>query len=208
MQEVLEILQKKLQNRTSPLRIGIDLDGVVIDHTQAFLCACGEFGYHLESWQVNSNMLKHFLPKEIHTSIKRLVYTERRLEASPMQGSLEAVLALLAPSFDLIIASVQKEEEAEERLWTWLGTCGFSEHIPKDRVHIFRSREEKVSYLQGLDLDFFIDDGTDVLEPLIGKTAPILFDPAEIHKRISIPEGIYVVEGWHEIREIFGASTQ
>jgi len=184
-------------------RVGIDLDGVVIDHTRAFLDASREAGFSLEPWQVNSNVFKNYLPSRECNEVKHIVYTLRR-EHAPCMPRFSEILERLR-RIELSIASVQKEPEAEVKTRRWLDREGVHRLVPESRTHLVRTKEEKISLIKGLGLDYFIDDGLDILEPLRGHLVPILFDPVGIRDRVAIPDVIEVASGWPDVARLLGS---
>ena len=71
------------------LKIGLDLDGVIIDHTDNKLRLASEHGFELERWQTNSNVMHQFVPKEEYDEIRQLAYNEATIEAVPVEMALE-----------------------------------------------------------------------------------------------------------------------
>src|SRR3989338_8747179 len=185
-----------LKNNTC---IGIDLDGVVIDHTRQFFLACKKRGFIFKPWQVNTNVLGRFLPLNIYMAVKSDVYEKRRPHALRMPGSLQTV-RLLAKHIH--VASVQKQEESEKRLWTWLRKHKFLTCLNRRQFHIFRTRAQKLRFLKKLKPQVFIDDGLDVLKGLPHATRPILFDPVGAYKHIKVSHGMVVAKSWREIRKL------
>ncbi|MDO8558569.1 MAG: hypothetical protein Q7S09_05325 [bacterium] len=194
-----------VRRKKQPFRIGTDLDGVVIDHTENFLKVCSEFGCRLEPWQTNSNILHEYVPEEFKERIKKEVYDVRRMKSRLMPDFLDLDFLFFE---NLIVASVQKVAAAEEKVWQWLGEQKILDRLPKSSISIFRTRQAKIEYLNQVKPDFFIDDGLDVLEFLDTSIVPILFDPLGVHERIPVPNDVHVVRGWHEIQQLFGAFTK
>ena len=181
------------------LHIGIDLDGVVIDHTAKFLRIAKELGHPLQTWQANSNTLKHAVPKQAADIIKQRVYTEERGDEPPYPDAL-AVIARIAPLATIV--SVQKDPRSEPKTLAWLESHGVTKLIPADRIIFVRTREEKVRRITALAPAYFVDDGLDVLEDLSPATIPVLFDPVDIHTRVPVAERIVVVPDWKTLAKL------
>lgn len=197
----LSILQRRIRDAGPQYRLGIDLDGVVIDHSKQFMDVCSAFGFPLKSWQVNTNMLNKFLSPDTNTVIQHIVYAKRRSRALEMQDSVETI-GLLRNHLDIV--SVQKRPEAEKKLWKWLKKFGVLNSIAKKHIHLWRSREKKLHCIHALKPDFFIDDGLEILEHLPRQTIPILFDPWGINKYFyKNRKGIFVIKTWKEISRVF-----
>ncbi|HTM68099.1 MAG TPA: hypothetical protein VL426_02265, partial [Candidatus Binatia bacterium] len=69
-----------------PLRIGIDLDGVLIDHREHKRKLAEEYGFALEPWQSNSNVLRKFVPEDVYRSMQEALYGQLTRVAPAVAG--------------------------------------------------------------------------------------------------------------------------
>ncbi len=184
---------------TRPLHIGIDLDGTVIDNTPHFLEATGRLGYRLARWQVNSNVIKQFMDASHAVAIKKHVYGKARGSEEPFPHAL-AFIRAFAPLISIV--SVQKNPTSETKVRAWLKRQGVLKLIPQERIHMVRSRPEKIARLAELKPDVFIDDGIDVLEFVHRRTQPMMFDPFHAHRRMVMPPRVTPVSSWRVVRQL------
>jgi 5'(3')-deoxyribonucleotidase len=178
--------------------IGIDLDGVIIDHTRNFILFSRRYGIRLKSWQTNSNIFQNFVDQNYADQIKHLVYAKHRGSAPMTAGALDFIKLFRDK---IVFASVQKEREGERRLWQWLDEKGILKLIPKSRIRIFRKRSAKIRYVNKLQPDIFIDDGLDVLEYLTPKTRPIMFDSVGAQKHVRVKKWISIFGSWNNLNK-------
>jgi hypothetical protein len=181
------------------MHIGVDLDGVVIDHTANFLAAAKERGYRLAAWQTNSNVLKKFVSEADRAALKNYVYGAARGGATIYPQALE----FFKTYRDFItIVSVQRSAVIEQDTRAWLRRHGIMECIPEKRIILVRSRDTKLKRIARLAPDVFIDDGLDVLEYVPRQTVPILFDPVGVHRRAVVPSHIRIASRWNGVARL------
>lgn len=178
-------------------RIGIDLDGVLIDHNEHRLQLAREFGYEIEPWQVNTNVMKDLMP-DVYRVIQDRLYARLTETAPVAAGALEAIAAVPADFYIVSSRTPVSIRFAQD----WLGKYRFYDYIPAERVLYCGSADDKRSYCQRFRLDFFMDDKLSLLQKLPPTTRCLLFDQDGIAGRIDVSDDIDVVTGWDEFRRL------
>lgn len=181
-----------------PYRIGIDLDGVLIDHREHKRKLAAEYGIALEPWQTNANVMGRFVPEEIYGAIQEPLYTRLTLDAPPVAGALEHLPALKA---EIYIVSARRAESIRYAQ-NWLSSRRIYDFVPAERIHFCGGDEEKRGYCDRLAIDLFLDDKVRVLDALSGKIKRILFDEDDIAAALGVEERLHIAKTWAEFREM------
>ena len=182
-------------------RIGLDLDGVIIDHRPHKCRLARERGLELETWQANSNIMKQFVPLDVYEDIQTPLYSHMTPAAPPVEGALEHLPLIKA---ELYIVSARRADSiryAQE----WLSKHRVYDAVPADRIFFCGSGAEKRGYCERLGLDLFLDDRLNVLEMLPERTRKVLFDQDGVAARISPPAGIGVAGDWLQFLDLLGS---
>ena len=73
--------------------VGLDLDGVIFDHTENRLRLAGEFGFSLLPSDTAADLISEKLPPEVHSAIQHAIYDNPRvaLTAPLVDGAREGI---------------------------------------------------------------------------------------------------------------------
>lgn len=177
-------------------RIGIDLDGVLIDHHEHKLKLAGDYGFSLEPWQVNSNVLGKYVPEHVMDAIQESLYGELTPQAPPIAGSLQGLAALRAEVYIISARRPGSVRYAQD----WLIKHRVYDAVPAERIYFCGGDEEKRGYCDRLGLSLFMDDMVSVLDALPGRTRRVLFDVDGLADELKVHERLKVVKDWDELR--------
>lgn len=189
----------------STFRIGLDLDGVIIDH-RAHKCRWArEMGFELEPWQLNSNLIRGQMPDELRHQMQRAVYGELSRQAPPFAGALEWLPRLPG---ELYLVSARRAENVRHAQ-DWLDRHRLYDLMPAERVVFCPSGADKRAHCERLGLDFFLDDELQVLNRLAGlPLRRVFFDPDAIASWLNPGEGIGVVPDWAAFAELIRKAAE
>jgi hypothetical protein len=177
------------------MRIGLDLDGVIIDHRQNKHVLARDYGYALEPWQANANVIRDVIPEPHASDLHAKLYSHLTLAAPPMDGAIEHLARLPGEVF---IVSARRERSAPYAEMWLLNSGILHQVIPKERIHFVGGGAEKPAAIERLGLDVFLDDEAGVLRGLPGSVRRFFFDPDGVAGRLGLDPGIAVVRGWSE----------
>lgn len=176
------------------MRIGLDFDGVMVDHGEHKARLAAARGFMLERWQTNTNVMKGYLPPEDYSEIKEIVYTLLTPEAPPMAGLLDHIVDLDGELYLISARRTTSIRFAQD----WMHAHRIYDHIPAERVHFCPSSDEKHKFVNRLGIDVYLDDKVSVLESLPYQTRKYLFDPDGIAGKVEVHPDIEVVSGWRD----------
>lgn len=177
-----------------PLKIGLDLDGVIIDHTENKLALAAERGLALEPWQTNSNVMGNLLPPEDYREIRDQVYADLTSEAPAVKGALESLGELEG---ELFIVSARRADTVRYAQ-NWLDRNRVYDLIPAERIFFCGDETEKKLHCHRLNLQMYLDDKLQVLTLLPLTVRRVLFDNHGLADRLELPQKISVVNDWAE----------
>jgi len=176
-------------------RIGIDLDGVIIDHTPAKLHLAAGFGFVLEPWQTNTNLMKGFMPIERYRALQESLYGEMTLRAPAVSGAKESLTAAMDSGFEPHLIS-RRSAASVPFARDWLASHGFSGIFSEDRIHFCPSDAEKAVVCGHLSIASFVDDKLSVLMGLPPVARRILLVPDGAAGRLVPSSEITVAPDW------------
>lgn len=180
------------------LRIGIDLDGVIIDHTAHKLALARQFGFDLEPWQTNSNVMGEFVSAEQYRAIKEALYMRMMDDIPAVKGAFDFLDALPG---ELYIVSARKSGSIRF-VQDWMMRHDFYGLIPADQIFFCNNKYEKRGHCERLALDAFVDDQAKVLHNLPPSVECILFDEHRIADRIALEQRVEVAGSWKDFQAI------
>lgn len=176
-----------------PLRIGIDFDGVIVDHRPHKLRLAGALGFALEPWQANSNVMRDYLSEDAYRSVQKPLYDELTLQAPAVSGALETLARLPG---ELYVISARRPETASSAR-AWMARKGLHDIVPRERVIFCAGGSDKREYCERLSLSIFLDDKISYLGHLPEDMTRVLFDEDGIAAHVQVPPELQVVASWH-----------
>jgi hypothetical protein len=181
-----------------PVRIGLDFDGVIIDHHQHKLRLAAEKGYDFEPWQTNTNVMKSLMEVPTYRGLQDVLYNRLTLEAPPIAGALETITAIPAEFYIVCARAPINIRFAQE----WIGQHRLYDLIPAERIFFCGTSEDKRSYCERLGLQAFLDDKLGTLRVLPSRVQRFLFDDDGIAESLNVESDIDVVRNWHDFRHL------
>lgn len=179
-------------------RIGIDLDGVLIDHREHKRKLAGEYGFALEPWQANSNVMGKHMPQDVYDTLQETLYTHLTPLAPPVADALAVLPKIKAETYIISARRPYSVRYAQE----WLLKHRVYDSVPAERIFFCGTGDEKRGYCERLGITVFLDDKVSVLDALPGKTKRVLFDEDDIAKDLDVENRLHVARTWGEFHEI------
>lgn len=174
--------------------IGLDFDGVIIDHHENKMRLAKELGYKLERRQTNTNLMRQFLPSDKAEELKESLYTVSTPSATSVSGSFEAMAKLPKETYIISARTKESVKFAKE----WMTKYKLFDLIPPERIIFCRNGAAKGPLCEQLKVTHFLDDKFSFLKYLPLKTKKILFDEDGVAAEINVSSEIQVVGNWGE----------
>ena len=177
------------------MKIGLDLDGVIIDHTSSRIKKACELGYDLKPGETSTHIIKKILVPEHYKEQQNYVYGPASLSAPEMAGAIGHIKNL-SKNHEIFVISRRNIYDGGDKLGLeWLGDKGFFEHIPKENI-FFVPHDEKGAknvVAKKLGLEIYLDDQLKILEEIPDVKTRVLFDQ---HNVSSPPSPYAKVINW------------
>ncbi len=180
------------------IRIGTDLDGVLIDH-QAHKCSLAlKYGIPLENWQTNSNLMRSFVPSDLYDTIRDALYAEMTVTAPPVAGALEHLRALGTETYIISRRRAGSIRYAQE----WMAQHRVYDIVPAERIFFCETKEDKRLICERLGITAYIDDQISILNILPEPIKRVLLDTDGVAERLEQIGPLLVAKTWEEAAKI------
>ena len=174
------------------INIGLDLNGVIIDHTQNIIKAGASLGFELNEEDTQSEALKVILTVEKYKELKNIIFDNMTKDSVPMILSIKTIKSL-SKKYSLFIIS-QQDETGSKKTLNWLEKYNIFNIIPKENVIFVKKPVDKNVWCKKLDIETYLDDKISVLDLLSYPKNKILFNPFKILNKSNYTE----ISSWEE----------
>lgn len=182
------------------LKIGLDLDGVIINHTINKIKLAKQKGYFLKPAQTNSNVMKKFMPINIYRTIQAGIYGKEGLSSTQMKDA-KKVLKKIMKLFPAHIISRRGIKKNQVKFAIqWLKNNNFFPLLDQKRIFFVSTDITKNTLCKKLGINVYLDDKIKVLDNLSSVKYRVLFDPYDHYYKSPIPN-IQVVKSWPEFHK-------
>lgn len=178
--------------------IGLDLDGVIIDHTENRLALARRFGYNLEPKETSSDVFKTKIPEETRDEIDKFLYDDPVSALTPptMAGAREGLDFLKKKRVPYYLISRRKTADPaisllfKRNLWP--------NYFNETNAFFANTPEEKNQKAKELGISVYVDDQPSVIEKLVDVPAKFLFDNHRVYEESA---NYKKVHSWGEFLE-------
>ena len=160
------------------LNIGLDLDGVIIDHTQNAIKVARGLGFKITKEDSHAEVLKRIMPKDSYENFKKAIYGKLSIYARPMPYALPSIKRLANAGHTLSIISRRLEDK--KYALSWLKDKGIMEYIPRKRIIFVGDDSQKSLFAKDMGIDVFLDDKIEVLSYMENISYPVLFNALKL----------------------------
>jgi hypothetical protein len=160
--------------------LGLDMDGVIIDHTESKIALAKDIGFDITAKETPSDILRKIIPEEFLSAFWDTLYNKdaTALSAPLMLGIEDALENLDQRGVPYVLISRRKDPLIAERLLKARGL--WPRFFSADNAFFVKEIEDKNTMAQALGVTHYIDDEINVLEALHDVKNRYLFDPHAI----------------------------
>ena len=182
------------------MKIGLDLDGVIVDHTSSRIKKARELGYNVKPHETPTHVIKKFLSPEHYKELQAHVYGPASLSAPAMEGASEQIKKLALENEFFIISRRNIYNGGDKLGLKWLESNGLLDFMPKDKIFFVPHDERgaKNVVAKKLGLEIYLDDQMKILEEIPDVKTRVLFDQ---HNVSSPPPPYAKVTSWTEFTD-------
>ena len=184
---------EKDKSRCGKLNIGLDLDGVIIDHTQSKIKTARCLGFKIKPQETQSEMIRNIIPIEKYKKLQKVIYGRMTLDAPPTPLVLKT-LKRLSKDYEVFIIS-RRGKRWVSSARGWLRKYKIFKIIPKKNIVFVEKEGDKNFWCQKLKIKVFIDDKLKVLKTLSFVPHPIFYN---LHQ-VSINKKFLEIKSWKEL---------
>ncbi len=168
-----------MEKSTHPVYIGLDMDGVIIDHTLPKIRLAEKYGIMIAPEQTPSEIMKTLLPAEAWKELQHTLYSDPAVAfASPiMRGARPALRELVNKKVPFALISRRKDPEIAKTLLKRSGL--WDAFFTEKNTFFVASPEEKNVRARELGVTHYLDDELKVLDALAQVPNRYLFDKYE-----------------------------
>ena len=180
--------------KKTPIMVGFDLDGVIIDHTENKILLAAQYGFRLDRYETASDIMRQKLPIHIYTVIQQQLYADIPLPKEPplMDGVISAFAILQKSDIPFVLISRRRNLRAAIALLERHNMV--PRYFSGDRMFFVYEPEDKNEKAREIGVTHFVDDEMGVLSVLPDVGCRILFDP----------HGVFVSSNEYKRVESFG----
>lgn len=155
------------------MKVGFDLDGVIIDHSALKIELARESGFLLIPEQTPSEIMKTIVPQETYRNMQLSLYNDPKNPSPLMTGVTEIFDVLQKKSVPFFLISRRKNIPV---VWEWLGTRNLLKYFTPKNTFFVETKEMKNDTAKKLGITHYFDDEIGVLEKLKSVNNKFLFD--------------------------------
>ncbi len=167
--------------------IGLDLDGVLLDHTATKIQLAAKYGIDLKLEQTPSDVMALAVPDDIRHQLQRELYDDPVISyQSPlMLGTPEALRALKDQAVPFVLITRRHNPAHTLELLKYHDLL--PKHFALEHIHCVKSKEEKNTIAVKLGVTHYLDDEQGVLDVMHDVPNRFLFDVYGISPKAPYP---------------------
>ncbi|MDP2820748.1 MAG: hypothetical protein Q8O39_00900 [bacterium] len=159
--------------------IGIDFDGVIIDHTKTKINFAKKFGVKVLPKQTSNEVLKKIVKEKDYQKIKKYIYGKGTSEGQKQKGVERCLKKLINLGHKIFVVSRRNSKQSRKEAIKWLAT-NFPKIFNPQNIFFVDSDEEKNDICKKLKIEIFLDDKPSVFDHLKSVKQKFLFNPFKI----------------------------
>lgn len=179
------------------VRLGLDLDGVIVDHADIKLKLAKERGFLIKRGDTSSDIFRKIIPKETREEIQDILYNKRSDQPLVM-GAKMALQQIKKAGIPIFLISRRRAGRAREKALEIIKNNGlWVEIFNEDNVNFVESPEEKNEVAKRLGITHYFDDEDKVLDVMVDVPNRFIFDQFDNFKNHPRHGR---VGGWEELK--------
>lgn len=157
--------------------LGLDLDGVILDHTEKKRSLAKQYGFALSKRETSSDIFNKILGDDAKGAIQRILYDDphHAAKAPFLAGARAGLRELRRRGYPFVLISRRKDAGMARRVLAAKGLWGPVFHARN--TFFVDQKKDKDIRAKKLGVRFYIDDQPSVLAELVSVRHRFLMDP-------------------------------
>lgn len=162
------------------MKLGLDLDGVILDHTKAKILVAKRYGYTITPRQTPSDVLKTLLPWDTYRTLQGEIYDTDIARTTPlMEGAHKGLMYVREVAEEIWLISRRKDPTFAIAALTYHGL--WPSFFSEKNVRFVNTKEAKAEEAAQQSITYFLDDEAKVLTLMTSVSRRLHFDPWLVH---------------------------
>ena len=182
--------------------IGLDLDGVILDHTQNRLAVSRKFGYRLDLADTPSDIFSKKISRDSYPKIAKILYDEPGVALKvPLMTGAKKGLGFLRQSPHFRYYLISRRNSVDSALKILKKYKLWPDYLGPHNVFFVKEKEDKNIKARELGIDYYLDDQPSVLNVLSSVRNKFLLDPLGVYSGAYSQNGhksYKIVSSWPE----------
>lgn len=176
--------------------IGLDLDGVIVDHTLAKIKLAKNYGFSLKPHETHPDIIKTIIKDPVLREIKRVLYEDPDFYKSSIliNGAKDGLALIKKQNLPFVLISRRKNPKTSiqvlkfHKLWP--------KYFNSKNTFFVLNPEDKNTKAKEFGVTHYVDDQIGVLEKLVDVKNKFLFDNLGAIKN---SDGYIRIKSWKEL---------
>lgn len=176
--------------------VGLDLDGVILDHTSHKIMLAEQFGFSIKPNDTPSDIMKNKIEENSYEALQRILYEDAKLARHvPLVFGAKAGLHYLK-SIGLPYVLISRRRLPDTAFLSLKCHNLWPEYFDSTNSFFVAEKKDKNSKANAVGVTHFVDDEPSVIAELTSVPQKFLFDPLRVY--LEAPTGSEHVYSWEE----------
>ena len=184
-----------MSTKNHKLKVGLDFDGVIVDHTKNKILVAQRYGFSIAPYQIVGRRLKKLVPETVYRQIQNDVYGQLTL-AAPIMKDANQVIKCLSNTIELFLVSRRQSPLFRLMAKKWLINNLPKIFSVKNTIFVDTNRD-KSAVCRQRGINVFLDDHSSVLERLDSVPHRYWFDQYDSSDELDC-QGLIAVKSWKD----------
>lgn len=179
---------------TNFMRIGCDLDGVIIDHNDNKNLLLKRRGIRIKKTSISDYGTKPILNEGEYLKFKNELYGPLSLRAREIHQAKNTIKKLISQGHEIRIIS-RRDRQNRKFALGWLKKNHYIKLFPVSHIHFVDLDEQKNSVCAEFEINLHIDDSADVIDNLTAPHYKVLFGS----NLVNYSSATFIAKCWKDV---------
>ena len=197
-------MKKNKKQKIKKINIGLDLDGVIIDHTQNKVKIAKSLGFKIKKEETQSEILKNILPEDKYKKLQNIIYNKTTFFSPPEPFVFKILRELSRDATNEFFIISCRRGRGVDPAREWLEKHKIFKFVPSKNIFFVETEKEKNIYCQKLKIKIYLDDKVRILDMVSFVRYPIFYNPKKsLHNKKYLE-----IRSWKELPGLLATIKQ